>query len=250
MIQDVKVTSPTNKTWRGIAVQGGNIIVRDCEIASTTSDGIECAGSGSVCFNYCHSCGGDGIGVEAGGSAASPFMSVFGNICCANAGNGISFNVATSTVTLPPISGNTCDSNGGAGITFVSPTAIQSLGAAVISNNILSNNTSYGLNFSAGSPTAAMISALGIMIEGNNTYNNLAAYNPASIGANDPGLNPQFINAPAGNFALGANLKGMGIPRGGTLHVGTGSSTYSYVDPGAAQRQEAGGTTIIVVDEE
>ena len=69
----------------------------------------------------------------------------------------------------------------------------------------------------------------------NDYFNNTANYNAISAGANDLALDPQYVAA-GSNWAIGTNLKAKGFPA-----QFRNSSTNTYVDIGAAQRQEAGG---------
>ncbi len=140
---------------------------------------------------------------------------------------------------------NTFDSNTSDGIKV---TAAPADGLVVILNNIFSNNGSYGLEFSNAGATDNAI-AVRVHVQGNQTYLNTTnayksitagyAYNACPWASGDTGLNPTYATASSGNFMIGTNLKAQGYPLGGTLAVGTGSSTYSYIDPGAAQRQES-----------
>ena len=109
-----------------------------------------------------------------------------------------------------------------------------------VRNNILSNNTTYGLKFAAGAVNATVLNARGWAYYNNCFYNNTSgATLPASIGTGNNTTNPTFTNSGSNDYSIGTNLKAQGWPLGGTNYIGTYSATYSYVDPGAAQRQEA-----------
>lgn len=119
-----------------------------------------------------------------------------------------------------------------------------------IKNNQISNNGALGLNFSGSGITNLILQSLFVRIRNNNIYNNTsgAITSGITIDENTTTLNPTYTSAAGNDYSIGTNTEAKGYPLGGTLPVGR-SSTYSYVDPGAAQRQEAGGSTIIVVDD-
>src|SRR5207247_2215113 len=108
---------------------------------------------------------------------------------------------------------------------------------------ILSNNGGYGINFSGASTTDIVLQARAVRIAGNAFYNNSGKYNPSglTISENEKTVDPTYTNTGGNNYSVGMNLKAKGYPVGGSGYVGTYSSTYNYEEPGAAQRQEAGG---------
>lgn len=239
-IRGVKISHATNKFFVGIDYRSSALLVRDCDIGYCAGNGIE-AGTANTfsklrfVSNHVHHCTANGMAI----SGEPTSLVVKGNIVTRNGADGVN---------MPSASGdasrhwffieNTFDANTGDGLEIANDvqTPID------IINNIFSNNGGYGLKFSNGSATATYIDGSLITVDGNNTYNNTSgAYLPTGYGSNDPGLNPAFTNASGGDFSIGTNLKAKGYPLGGTLPIGTYSSTYSYVDPGAAQRQESGG---------
>lgn len=256
IIEDVKCSNSSNKFWKFFSdnsAAGGRII--SCEIGNTVSFAITCTGAGNVggleiinCWIY--NSGGNALNL-----ASNSYFNlvVKGNDIYNTTGHGILYdNSRTDALGGCVFEENTIDlcSAGKDAINIV--TSALSLQNLVIVNNILSNNGGYGIDFAAAGHTDALLAAYAPFIRGNNTFNNTSgAYKSNTAGytnsncpwaSGDPGLNPTYASASTGNFMLGTPLKAQGWPLGGTLAVGTGSLTYSYVEPGAAQRQEAGGS--------
>lgn len=126
---------------------------------------------------------------------------------------------------------NTLYNNTGDGIRLAA--AVDIFGIQIL-GNILANNGAYGLNCVVGS-AALNDRMLRGMVDYNDFYTNTSgARNGLSAGAHDSTLDPQFTNAGGDDFSLGTNLKALGFP--GAFR---GSSTTSYVDMGAVQRQES-----------
>lgn len=240
LVENVRIDHSTNKFYVGIVLNKSADTVINCQIGNTASFGISIA---AACFgqnvisNRIYSTGGNGIDI----SSTSYGLKIIGNLITGCAGDGIHNSDNTSNFPGFLIMGNTIDSCTSDGVEFT--VASSDLAILCVINNILSNNGGYGLNFSSGTVTSDyLLNGSLALILNNNTYNNTSgAYNPASVGTNDPGLNPNFTNPGSVDYSIGTNLKAKGHPLGGTLYIGTTSSTYSYMDPGAAQRQEAGG---------
>ncbi|HZI93574.1 MAG TPA: right-handed parallel beta-helix repeat-containing protein [Patescibacteria group bacterium] len=242
-IIDVKVAHSTNKFWKGVVDSGtGYTLVRDCEFGYCANVAAELAAAKHFryLFNYIHDCGATaGLSLTATGATAV----IYGNVCYNNTGDGL--RVTTSSVNAQGIliAHNTFDANTSDGIEF---SGANVSGYSLI-NNIHSNNGGYGLNFSA--TTDVSLIGLGVILLGSDFYNNSSGpYNPTplTVSENEQTLDPTYTNAAGADFSIGTNLKAKGYPVGGTLAIGTGSSTYSYVDPGAAQRQEASASTIAI----
>ena len=245
----IKVSHATDKFVSAISSGQGGFILESCEIGNTVGIGINHFNSAytmTIINCYIHDCGGTGISIASG----SP-CHLFGNIIARNNGHGVVFPglVGNLTGNFTPgsnsqISHNTIDANQGDGF------RVSSGGSLVqfFFNNILSNNTGFGLNFTAGSDR--LLAAAGLRLRNNVFYNNGSGVtNPSSlpiVNINAQTINPTYSNASGGDFSIGANLKATGHPLAGTLPVGKHSTTYSYVDPGASQRQEAGGGGLIL----
>lgn len=243
----IKVSHSTDKFYRGISSGQGGFYLENCDIGNTVSTGVfhNNASYTMVMINcYIHDCG--GAGIEFAGSPCS----IVGNIIARNNGHGIIYNCAVSTLgnfqpgSYSPVSHNTVDSNTGDGFRVTGSASLSQ----PFFNNIMSNNTGFGLNFTTGSDR--VLAAAGRRLMNNVFYNNgSGATNPSSlpiVNINAQTSNPTYANAAGGDFSIGANLKAKGHPLAGTLPVGKHSTTYSYVDPGASQRQEAGGGGLIL----
>lgn len=233
---NIRVRDAANKFWRAVNIQGP-MTIRDCEIANCANVGIIFAGGtgATIRNNWIHACTSHGISAPTVDDTGTL---IYGNLITGNSGDGMNLNCsATTNARRSLIVQNTIDNNTGSGIDIGN--ANRSLDALAVLNNILSNNGTYGLKFSNASATQAFLDATGIFVSNNGTFNNTtSAYLPTGYGASDPALNPTFTNTGGNDYSVGTNLKAKGYPIGGALTVGTTSSTNSYVDIGAAQRQE------------
>ena len=91
------------------------------------------------------------------------------------------------------------------------------------------NNIFYGWSFAIGLGTGSQA----LYADYNNFFNNTTDRLNAVAGPHDTALDPQFVAVGSNNFSVGTNMKGIGAP--GLI---AGSGTVSYLDVGAAQRQE------------
>lgn len=117
--------------------------------------------------------------------------------------------------------------------------------AASTDDFLFVNNIIYG--FTTGVLGAA--SRNSAFIAYNNYFNNTTARVNFAIGLADLALNPNFISATSGNFAIGTNLKATAFPG-----VFPGGLSTGFLDIGSVQRQEpaSGGTTttnIFIIDD-
>ncbi len=165
---------------------------------------------------------------------------VWGCIFARNATAGLNMGTTAGSGTCVIVN-NTFDANGTSGC-LISDNSGAALQRALILNNIFSNNSAYGLSINGGTSVAdARLIANGVVIAGNNFFNNTSGkYNPTTLGIseNETTVDPQYTNAAGGDFSIGANLKATGFPQ---TFVSGFSATRSYMDPGAAQRQEPAG---------
>ncbi len=219
------------------------IVIRDCDI-SGTYNGINAPGgsySAKIYNNYIHGVANIGMFLQDGSG------SVYGNVIRSSGARGIDFTANQNEFRPWVFFFNTIDNSTLDGMRITSTgNNIYALG---IVNNIFSNNGNYGLNFSAVSDLT--LAGFGVQVLGNQTYLNTSGayhsttgaynYNTCPWASGDINLNPTYTSTGGNDFSIGTNLKAQGYPLGGTLPVGTTSSTYSYVDPGAAQRQEPAG---------
>ena len=237
---DCKFTRTSTFTWLQCIAASSGTSIRGCEISYATT-GISGNDGLNVTNNYIHH---NTTGIS---TASSYAQYIAFNILYANSGDGINSGQSSNELRSIKIVHNTIDANGGDGIEFTASVG-DSLINLVVMNNILSNNGGYGLNFSNASMTDTYMQVYRPLISGNNTYNNTSgayknntavySYNNCPWADSDSGANPSYTNASGGNFGVGAGLKATGFPVGGLNFVGGTSATYSYIDPGASQRQE------------
>ena len=96
--------------------------------------------------------------------------------------------------------------------------------------HLVANNIFYGLT----TAVTSSVNQKSVFMMNNNFFNNTTNRVNVDVGVGDIALNPAFVDAPNGNFAVGPNMKAMGAPS----VFNAALSTTSYVDIGAAQRQE------------
>lgn len=128
----------------------------------------------------------------------------------------------------------TIHNNAGDGID-VSANLFSPNDVSVINCNITKNG-GYGINAISGTQFMNLLH--------NNygtgaTANTSGAINNYSLGSGDIQVDPQYADAANGNYAIGANLKSKGYPKF-DVPIGISSSTYSFVDIGAAQAKGGG----------
>lgn len=241
----MKVSHSTNKFWRAYSTNQGGLILLSSEIGYCADIGIVHLNSASYeglmsdCF--IHDCGGDGVEWGSG------IITLIGNVFYNNSGFGADINGTRSyagTAFIPVggsthIIGNVFHANGGGGLELAGTGGH----VGVIANNIFSNNTGYGISCAG---TDVQNFSVGCSMRNNCFYSNTtAATNPSTLTNFNLGsitTDPAFTNAGSGNFAVGTNMKAFGWPQD---NVGKFSGTRSYVDIGAAQRQESGGGSLI-----
>jgi hypothetical protein len=229
----LKFTHTSTNKWQSAIIRNVDIVVA-CEIAYGAAQGILFEDNVAAYWNYIHDV--STVGID--GSSGSGGGQVIGNIIYSASAYGIRLAITASRPTA--VIGNTVDTCGVHGIYSSAAVTTAANFGHVIANNIISNCGGYGIFF-GGVSTSADLTAFGIIITNNDTYNNTSGPSlPAGINANDPGLNPTYTSAATGDFSIGTNLKEKGYPLGGTVRVGTYSGTYSYPDIGAAQRHETG----------
>jgi Na+(H+)/acetate symporter ActP len=96
-----------------------------------------------------------------------------------------------------------------------------------MAKNIFINNIIYGWTLGATQTTAENTSNIWAY---NDFYNNTTNRTNVTAGANDMAINPDFVDAANGNFAIGSALRAKGYPG-----VFPGGLTTGYLAPGAVQ---------------
>jgi hypothetical protein len=210
----------SNATNGGVVVSGVNAFARFCEATGCTSVDAITITDGTLVYCVSHdNTGVAGIALTASGAQGS----AVGCISYANA-TGFKSN-SRQTLVSCTAHGNSSDGFLWAG----------SSSAAL--NCISYGNSGYGYNTSSSNEQAALYSCA----SGTNTSgrsNNIGTDENAITLSGDP-----FVNAASGNFALdsttgeGAACRAAGIP--GAF---PGATTTGYLDVGAVQHQDSGGT--------
>lgn len=238
IMDSMVISHASNNFWKGLLTGGANQVLTGSDIRNTANISIDLQSSGATIFgNYLRDAGTHAIAMASGTSNTS----IQGNVIYSPATDGINIP-ATISVTRNRIVQNTIDSAGSDAIDIAND--LEAREGLILINNILSNSGAYGINFN-GATQAALIGA-GAVILNNAFYGNTT--NPTDItgftgtGATS-GTDPAYTAAANDNFAIGSGLASKGYPLGGSAFVGGSSATYSYVDPGAAQRVPSGGGT-------
>jgi hypothetical protein len=187
------------------------------EFSSTLGSAITCNAAGTVYMQGCY-IHDSKVGITNGsGTAGSSFMD-----CIFSGMSTTAFDQTGTANSLVQIYGCTLygsEAKVGTGI---------KIGASATDMNIY-NNIIYG--FVTGISDA---NGVGCNFgDYNCLFNNTTNYSTFTAGAHDLLVNPQFVNAAGGNFAVGSNLKALGYPS-----AYPGGLSTSYVDIGAVQRAE------------
>lgn len=181
-----------------------------CESYSNGGPGIGSASSGMFHNCYCHDNTGGGI-ISNGSNLQAVFC-----ILEANSSFGLSQPGSVSFLLNNTINGNTGATTDG-----------LQMDASRVSayNNIFSNNGRDGARANNGG---------GVFGGTNNYYGNAgAARSVFPTFYDDYAVDPQYVDAANGNFAIGTNLRGLG------LHGAfPGALSTGYIDIGAVQREE------------
>lgn len=222
---------------RNVTAQRTSVFT-NCEFTSCISHGLTHTGgsNGGVCtiVNNCyiHDNGGSGVSYSFGVNTNVFVNSVIAN----NAAKGIEIIGPSNNSTRQYISNCTIHNNGSDGININNSTNFI---AATIVANMITKNGGYGINY-----TGTGGDALKAVIDGNNygnasdsTANTSGSVNGFTAGANDQTIAAGYTNAAGGDYSIPATLKAKGYPPSASP-IGINSATYSYMDPGAAQRQE------------
>lgn len=232
--------------WRKGFNQVIGCTIIGCTIGNTTNDAISNqASTDGTRFinNYIYAAGTAGIVLNG---AAGPQL-VQGNIISGCTTQGIQDNCGRADQSGGVmILNNDINACGGSTISgYVRTTSANngSLSSLVLVNNYFRSNGKYGIEFLTSGITEALLLANGTVIRGNGYYNNTTgtiSISNVESGA-VTGADPQNASyGTSGDFSKGSSFtgKGAGYPTG---YIGGSSATNSYVDIGAAQRQEAGG---------
>lgn len=258
VIEDIKCNDSSNKVWKAISINGSGL-VRDCDLgycASTIIDVISTAVTGPhIINNYIHHGGADGILI---GTTTPVGISIRKNVIAFNTGDGIEIAATLTNVQRSPLSiiENTIHGNGSDGIEFSSAATQEGVyQKATIESNQFTRNGGYAVNFTGASVTNDTLVAENSQYRNNNHHSNTSGWSNLTTTFDEATTN----NDPSGgltsstkdyagvtdgsDFRIVSTGKGLGYPLGGSLNVGKSSSTTSYVDQGASQRQEVASTS-------
>lgn len=241
VVQNCIFGDVTDTLYRGVyRLNAATPAIRfiDCEFVSCELRGLDLTGSSEAVelLNcWVHDCVSDGVRFNFG----TTLVIDHGCIIEGNGGNGVVITGTISTlglgirITGSTIHGNTSDGIDLSAATNPSPNL-------VITNNNITANGGYGIN------DKATTEALKGMLDFNNfgtgaTANTSGAINNATPGDNDLNVDPSYGDAGDGNFEVGTNVKALGFPKATRTIGANQSNTNSFVDIGAAQREEAAG---------
>ena len=223
----------SNKLLTAIGRSGGpfSFTAIGCEFQYITSSNgpFELAKqAGSLTFINCYSHHNTGCGFNTGERG-----SIIGCIASFNGTDGI--RVVTSVDQPNNVDryayNCTCHGNSGDGIDLSG----ASVGAVVVNCN-LTQNGGYGIRSHANTQNLGYYNFNNFGTGG--TANSSGARLNLDAGSNDLEVDPEYTDAANGDYSIGTNLKAKGFPKF-DKPIGINSSTYSYVDIGAAQRQES-----------
>lgn len=248
------VNHATDKYWKAYynaAIGSSAHTFQNCSFGNCASYGIDLtAGATGVKLinNLIFSCGSHGIALGTG-----PFHVLCrGNVIAYNSGDGINSAYSSTTVCYHHFCGNVFHGNTGDGLEITNGSSTTGvLGMLLVENNEFTYNGGYGLNL-AGSPSDAVLTAWNTQIRNNGFYSNTSGkYNPSGLGISTDELTTDpssgsatstkdYAGTTGGTNFMSSVHKAKGYPIGGTLAIGTGSSSYNYIDIGL-QHQDTGG---------
>lgn len=229
-------------TSHNITVTNGTLAFRNVSSTLSAADGLNIAGGppGYVINSEFASNTGDGID----SSNQNPVFDLIGSSLHDNTGSGwtgtgtptstikhsvVESNAATGvTLNLKSITNSTFWGNTGASSDGYSPRNAVDTGITIVLGNIFEANGRYGINRAATTNRSVVSDYNSFSTNGTDATQNV------TLGDNDTAIAASFTNAAGGDFSIGTALKALGFPAGIL-----GTSSTSYVDIGAVQRQEA-----------
>lgn len=132
----------------------------------------------------------------------------------------------------------TIDNNGGDGIEFNANAADWLAYSLHIDSCQITNNGGYALNFTGTGISDAYIAASTSRIFNCNHYLNTSGFSNYNLAFAEgtQNVDPEYVDASTGDYRIGAATKALGFPTGD--FPGAASGVRSFMDIGAAQRQE------------
>jgi hypothetical protein len=212
-------------------------VIKDTEIKNTVSHGITVNQSdgGLLTVYGCkiHGCGGHGIQMA---SSTVSILFATRNLIYGNTSDGI--NLPQVTLQQYIIYGNTIDGNGSDGIEFAGSLS-ENVHMYDVFSNIITNNGAYGIRGLSNQDRV-------VAPDYNFYYNNTsAALLNITAGAHDVTLSGDpYTNKAGGDFSLNNTASAGAAVRAASLPGAfRGGSTTGYLDGGAVQHQDSGGTS-------
>lgn len=235
VIQNCVLGDQTNSLRNGLRSVSGSPLpfVEDCEIKYCTDAGISFASQLDVLGCWIHDNASDGI-------AFSGVTRVRKSRITGNGGDGLR---ATAFSGQLKASDNTIHGNTGDGIDLSTNAACSTY--LEIVNNQITGNGNYGIRGHADTDGHKWL------VDYNNygsggTANTSGATLSVTAGPNSLNVDPGYTNAGSNDFSVGTTTQAKGYPGAGGTSGGAGQTgTTSYVDIGAAQRQESGGSGVV-----
>lgn len=219
-------------------------IVANCEILNCVNEGIKISGTLFIDSCYIHNNGIDGIRDIGGGNVPGSWV-VVNSVFYSNAGRGIySTNSGTGPANRTQWLIKNCAfvSNTNSGVDLA-PSGSPGNIVLDLDSNIFDSNGAFGVTLGA-TPSA--------LFNRNNAYrsNTSGNRNNIPVGQADVALTGSpFTNAAGGDFSLnntagaGAACRAVGFP--GVMGAGSGGT--GYLDIGALQHQDSGGSSVFAV---
>lgn len=223
----VRFGHATNTLRSGIRRSAGtaNVKCYDCEVLSCTDVGLQIRTFGDLVGCFIHN--NTSHGVSSDGETM-----IEHSIVSENGGDGV--NIA-ATGTLREMSNCTVHGNTGDGVDTTAAAGVMA--PASVFNNNFTGNGGYGINAAASSnPSFLDYNNFGT----GGTANTSGSMANLTAGSNDLAVDPGYTNQANDDYSVGTNVKALGFPNS-TRNIGANptNGTKTYVDVGAAQRQEA-----------
>lgn len=192
--------------------------------------------SSGVVGNYIHGVRGPAISVRYASQIQTTFADICYNTIVNNLSDAIQLN-SNATAYNFAVFNNTIDNNGGHAISFTA----SAISVSTVFNNIISNHTGSGkfaMNFVDSYTTNRRLQRN--VFDANCFYGNTTNFNTVSsadswaLQPNDITTDPGYVNAAAGNYATGANVRSKGLSGLGGV-AGTLGTATNLVNIGAFQ---------------
>lgn len=237
-----KISNIRGSTTGIYGLLGGNFSTFfNCDGANTsgTADRWGLSIANYSCFTLCSGSSTNGYGISLGAGAmygCYTYSSIYGVSCLGITvilNSIIRGSTAGIKTTDTSLLGFTCIGNTIYGAETPAGTGISFPVGAIYGVVWINNNIIYG--WATGISLDPILN--NVFEDYNDFFNNTNDVVNLTKGPNDLALNPQFVDAPNGDFRIGANLKGKGFPG---AFSGAAATCIGYLDIGAVQRIEPG----------